>query len=553
LDDSAARARLASLPPHDAVPTYPLLAEAAVLLTEGRAEEAADALRRWRAGAAASSLGPERLAVGNAWALDLVEVRLGIRSPSLDGIVPERHGWATRAAMVLLGTVFFTAFAALAVAAAAGTIRAASDRVATSVGGTLITVLLAAFAAYGAALVVRGIRGRTLRRPERSARLEAWIARAWLSLGSWWFPAVALAVGWGTSRSLRDFLLLRGPTISKFAWDALALWGAWSVHVAAHECGHAAGAVLAGGCVEEIVVGPVRVFRDSSGWRWAGQRSGAFFSGRVRATLGGASTRARYVVHALAGPAVSVALAMACALALVRGGVQDPVAVRFLWAGLVAAGWGVISSFAPSRHVPYNDGRLVAAALRGGFWSGSVGQRLAAHLSAKLRVRDWEVSAVEIEESARSCPDGGTWGLLLASSRALDGGNPELARRLLRELTESTGPDTGVRAEALLQAALFEALVDANPASARHRIAEAQGLGCGAYAKLAEAAAACVEGNLDDAREALAIWSSAGAAAQDPDSVRVGNHWALDILEQRGVTAPPAEPRVGSAVVRGSG
>jgi len=541
-DASAARARLASLPPHDTVPAYPLLAEAAVLLAEGRTEEAAEALRRWRAGAAASSLGPERLAVGNAWALDLVEVRLGIHSPSLDGIVPERHGGATRATMVLLGIVFCAAFAALTVAAAVATAKAASQRIASGVGGALITVLLAAAAVYGGGLVVRGIRGTTQRRPERSAKLEAWMARAWGSLGSWWLLVIALAVGWAASGNLREFLLLRGSFVSTLAWDALALWAAWSVHVAAHECGHAAGAVLAGGRVEEIVVGPVRVFRDSSGWRWSGQRSGAFFSGRVRATIGGASTRAR-----------SIALAMACALALVRGGVHAPVAARFLWAGLIAAGWGAISSFAPSRHVPCNDGRLVAAALRGGFWSGSVGQRLAAHLAAKLRVRDWEVSAAQIEESARSCPDGGAWGLLLASSRALDGGDPELARRLLGELTESKGTDTGVRAEALLQAALLDALVDANPSSARRRIAQAQGLGCGAYARLAEAAVACVEGKLAEAREALAIWSSAVATAQDPDSVRVGNHWALDILEQRGVTAPPAEPRVGSAVVRGSG
>jgi hypothetical protein len=73
-DPAAGRARLAKLPPHATEPTYPLLAEAAVLVAEGRLYEATKALDQWNAGAAASSLGRERLEVGNRWALEMPAV-----------------------------------------------------------------------------------------------------------------------------------------------------------------------------------------------------------------------------------------------------------------------------------------------------------------------------------------------------------------------------------------------------------------------------------------------------------------------------------------------
>ncbi len=269
-DPAAARARLAKLPPHATEPTYPLLAEAAVLLAEGRRDEATKAPDRWNAGAAASSLGRQRLEVGNRWALEIIQKRLGSRtgfSKPAHTIQVERHGVGTRIGMILLGLVFAASFAALTVAAAVATVdRAGMHGLSSAVVPALATAGFAAIAAYGAALVVRGARGASRIHPERDAKLGAKLAWISNSPAMRWAPILVFMAGWFATGSIRDFLLLRGPSAAVAAWQVLAIWMAWSIHVVAHEGGHAVAAVLLGGRVDEIAIGPVRFFRKEQAW-----------------------------------------------------------------------------------------------------------------------------------------------------------------------------------------------------------------------------------------------------------------------------------------------
>ena len=354
-----------------------------------------------------------------------------------------------------------------------------------------------------------------------------------------WAPMFVFAVGWFAAGSIRDSLLLRGPAVAATAWWFLALWIAWWLHVVAHESGHAITAVLLGGRVHEMAIGPVRFFRKDQRWRLARRRSGLFIRGHVGATLqGGRRKRTRYLLHVAAGPVVSVTFAVLCAIPLFRGAVQDLVVERLLWAGLIATGSGALGSVIPARwEGRQNDAQIIASVLRGASWFGALAPRLSAHMFARDRARDWNVSAEEIEHHARSSPGGGGWGLLLACARALDGGDPAIARRLMSEMLANVRLAPEVRREALLQAALVAALLDRNPVQARERIPEALALGAGEYAKLAEAAAALAEQNRDEARAALTAWSAAVDRSEDPEQVRVGNHWAIDaITEQLGTT-----------------
>jgi hypothetical protein len=83
LDATRARACLeeeAEAGPHATNPFYPRLAEAAVLLAEGRDAEARTALTQWEEEALASGRRAE-LIIGNLWALERLRAALGLPSP----------------------------------------------------------------------------------------------------------------------------------------------------------------------------------------------------------------------------------------------------------------------------------------------------------------------------------------------------------------------------------------------------------------------------------------------------------------------------------------
>jgi hypothetical protein len=72
---ASAREHLARLGPNVRFPFYLRLAEAAVLCSEGRLREAADALAEWQRSVDASGL-DALLRAGNQWALEIIPKRL---------------------------------------------------------------------------------------------------------------------------------------------------------------------------------------------------------------------------------------------------------------------------------------------------------------------------------------------------------------------------------------------------------------------------------------------------------------------------------------------
>jgi len=81
---SAARERLAKLPPHPMIREYPLLAQAALHAAEGDARAARVLVERWREALEATGLG-KPLLVGNEWALDQIEARLLVAATPAPG------------------------------------------------------------------------------------------------------------------------------------------------------------------------------------------------------------------------------------------------------------------------------------------------------------------------------------------------------------------------------------------------------------------------------------------------------------------------------------
>ena len=216
-DAHGARTRFARLGSH-AVVSYPRLAEAAVLLAEGSRDDAATALEAWTAAAASSAPGMGRLRVGNEWAIDLIEERLGRRPAGGAHDERERLSALARVGHVLVGSVFVAGFGALTLAVAFGAAR--DIHTPRSRLGLAVTFALgfALIAAYGATMVVRGARGvRGVRwgSPRHglmdrcTSAILAQVERLPHPPGL--FVTLLLAIGWIACGSLSRFMLLDGP------------------------------------------------------------------------------------------------------------------------------------------------------------------------------------------------------------------------------------------------------------------------------------------------------------------------------------------------------
>jgi hypothetical protein len=520
-DAVAARARLERLAPHPTEPFYPLLAEAAVLATEGRRADAADALRRWLEGARTSRTGAARLRVGNEWALERLGERLG---PIAEH---ERHGPLARLGLLLAGLFFTTAFGALAVLAGTALARAAGAG-GELVGPAVAVGLFGVIAAYGVHLTIRGLRGRS--RVASGGRLEQALERA-VRTGTWLLLPLALGTGWLAAGGLAEFLLLRGPPAARIAWLFLALAVATLAHVVLHELGHLLAAVSLGYHVREVVAGPLRLVRQGGRIR-AGWRPGALLSGHVVAwPRTAALARFRHAIFVLAGPAATVAATVACAWALLSPSPSGAAAYALGAGALSGAGVLLGSVVAPKGAAMRSDFQLVRDLVARTTWATPASLAAANDVNDRRRARDWRVSAEELARAAADVADSGGWAQLLAIVRTLDGEEPDAARPLLEAaLADSRG---GYRLELLLQAALLEALVGADGAAARARLEAAEALDPGPYADLARAAVRLADGDAAGARAALDGWEGAVARSSDPALARLGNHWAIDLLQRR--------------------
>lgn len=547
-DAGAARARLGRFGPHPIVPSYPLLAEAAARLAEGRREEAAAALDEWIRGAKASGPGLAGIVVGNEWAVERLEAALG-RPPSIpaDG-EREPLRLLSRLGLGFVGLVFVVGFGALSVASA---FSLAAPRDGPGPGRSLaaaFTLGFAGFAAFGALLSARGIRG-SLPRARLAERLVARIpARLERRLRSpWTVFALLLAVGWISAGGFGRFVMLEGSVPTATAWYALAILVMWGLQTAVHEAGHALAAVALGFRIEEIALGRLRWVRRPSGFRWEWKRSRIGAAGHVRAhSRGGKRVALRRALFVAAGPLASLGFTLACAVTAAEASNPTRALFHLCVAGAVAGAGGFLVSVLPSRVTRVRlavDGDHLRQILRGGFWFTSAGAEVAFAIATGVRPRDWPVSADEVAREASTARCDQDWGRLMALLRRLDGEGPATARDPPLHLLLEGALDPIVTREFLLQIAMVEALAG-DPASARDCLEQARKLGTDRYSRLAEAAVLVADAKGEQARRALDAWLQGVEASDAPAWVRAGNEWALDLLASRAPPSPlpPSSP-----------
>ena len=169
-------------------------------------------------------------------------------------------------------------------------------------------------------------------------------------------------------------MLLLGPSLATEAWHLLFLWICVWVLVPMHELGHASAAVLLGGTLHAVSVGPLRLARGEDGrWRALRRTSWMGLWGLVRATFPDRRWRARYLVHVLAGPAMDLAVLGAAVAALSGGGHHGRLAVHFLWVLFVASAISTVSNLVPRIGAGHpNDGRIVERLAPAGDGDGRV-------------------------------------------------------------------------------------------------------------------------------------------------------------------------------------
>jgi hypothetical protein len=188
------------------------------------------------------------------------------------------------------------------------------------------------------------------------------------------------------------------------------------------------------------------------------------------------------------------------------------------------------------------DFRLIWAAVHGERFAWTVmGRAVLVVIADDTRAREWPHSATEIAAAAAGTVDRG-FGLLLAAARELDCGDAVGARTRLADIVADPVLHVWGAPDAILQLAMWDALLAGDPAAARSRLDSKEVRAAGPSAALAEAATAVVEGRLADARTLLTSWRAWVAAQPSSAYARGGNHWAEDLVEERLRSAADVPP-----------
>lgn len=392
-----------------------------------------------------------------------------------------------------------------------------------AVAATALAMLLVAIA--GLSRVGDALRGTRPAHPYRLILLAALIM-------------VALAVHFAGGVAPVIAGELGGAAAVALSIVVLAL--AATIHVVVHELGHVAAARLMGWRLESLRLGPIALCRV--GERLHLQRNRV----RLRGVLGSAVSvpgreegfaRAAAVMF-LGGPAATIALTLACAIA--AGAVSPPssdeeaVTSFLLWHATLVGAFLAAVNLIPFRlrNGIRNDGSRAWMAIRARTDGAREALRFGLNMTLGRRPREWGRSVQALlaaaESDARYVPEV----RLAALNVALDTGEHAAADALLVLGCGFDHVEDAFRQEFLLQGALVAALVRGDVASARARLEEVGPTPLREYPLLAHAATALAEGRHSDARTSLATWKQAVDRAGIA-GLRVGNEWALELLEAR--------------------
>lgn len=392
-----------------------------------------------------------------------------------------------------------------------------------TVGAATLAMLLIALT--GLSLVIHALRGTRPAHPYRLVLLAAVI-----------LVGVSIRHAGGVAPIVAGEL--GGNATMALSIGVLAV--AAAVHVVVHELGHVAAARLVGWRLEALRLGPIALSRV--GERLQLQRNRL----RLRGVLGSAVSvpgreegfaRAAAVMI-LGGPAATVALTLTSAVA--AGAVSPPasdaeaVASFVLWHATFVGAFLAAVNLMPlrMRNGIRNDGSRAWMALRARTDGAREALRFGLNTTLGRRPREWGRSVHALVAAAESDPRYVPEVRLAALNVALDTGDHAAADALLLEGCGFDHVEDAFRQEFLLQGALLAALVRGDAATARARLEEVGPTPLREYPLLARAATALAEGRDADARTSLAAWKRAvdraGAAG-----LRVGNEWALELLEAR--------------------
>ncbi len=305
---------------------------------------------------------------------------------------------------------------------------------------------------------------------------------------------------------------------------AAAVVIAFPVMVGVHELGHLLGGMAAGLRPLLFMVGPLRVEREGERFRVKLSFKGALFGGLAAcAPTDTVDLRRRTLWLIAGGPLASLAMGV---LLLGLRPLLDaaPLADTLLVVGgMISLLIGVTSAIPSSAAGFYSDGARIIRLVRGG---ADVEREVACLAIIGLsmggaRPRDW--SAELVARAAAGEPDTlfGVAGRMYAHAHEMDAGRLDAARAHLdAALAAAEILPKPARPGLMLQAALFAARVDGDPARARGFLDGAEGgVMLQAHSRpLAEAAIAWAEGDRARAAERLDAAEAARGGASDPGS-----------------------------------
>jgi hypothetical protein len=349
------------------------------------------------------------------------------------------------------------------------------------------------------------------------------------------FGATMSIAGLLTARTPLDFLVSRVPhwldePPLRVYWFLFLATLALPIHVALHELGHAAAGALLGFRFESLRVGWLVLRRDHGRLR-AGWSAPPFagllgFHAAMPTTVEGVVFRK--ALGAAAGPATTLAVAVACRLAATRceppATVGSALACSVLWVGWWLGVFLTVANVLPLQFPNgyQSDGAWVLEAFRPSSYAQYLLRSVVA-ISSNRRPREWGVSVDEWLSAAYTSPSSRDQAWIIALMIALDTGDARAEEVLRRAFDSELLAKSRYRVAFEIEAALIDAF-RGNSTPARARI---EGLG-NCYRHLLEASALLAEGQLDKSRAALLAWDEATANLEP--TFRMGYEWAEERL-----------------------
>lgn len=222
------------------------------------------------------------------------------------------------------------------------------------------------------------------------------------------------------------------PLLLRMLLGVLAAW----IAVVVHECGHLVAGLSVGWRFDLLVIGPLRLGRESDGRvRLGWSRDPAMFGGAGGTTpMSTTGLRQAMAVFVAGGPLASLLLALAAHLALIElPATHGAPAILLGWLRLISGGIGVVN-LAPMANGPFVTDGLRLLRVLGHGPQGAREMALLALSALEARgvpPRDWDAALIERGLAVR---DGSSFECqfeLWACQRARDGGRLDSAGEAL--------------------------------------------------------------------------------------------------------------------------